>query len=420
VWVSAHTNVVEETIVHAQACWKKSVHTESCAEHDGREDVANGMQGGETITRSQTTRKNETTMKLKFIPIAFIGAALVACGGGGGGGGGGGNNGGTTATLSVTAKVNGVVVAGYPTTAASAPAITLNSGQELEITSSAQAAIVPTLNGAVAAERTRSATTYKAVLAATTDTNASVLFTTPTAPPQSQTIPVTIKATTFTPVKPIVGDSFVYSENDILVNKNAFSVGNVTQRVTSVNPDESWLETYSNAANTAIGVATYNPQGNRTSFRNEAASAQTCNRPIGRTGDKLARYSPEEKLLAFPLAVGSTFTGEWTATCGSDTTVVDSQNESISARVVGYESVTTPAGVFNALRIDETTTVTNSTNTNLPGRGYTQTVTVWFDPVLGRNIKFSGVRKYLGTPTAEQSAQLVETTNIELVSYVKN
>jgi hypothetical protein len=363
-------------------------------------------------------RKNETTMKLKFIPIAFLGAALVACGGGGGGGG---SSGGTAAqTLQVTAKVNGVVAAGYPTTAASAPTVTLSSGQELEITSSIQAAIVPTLNGAVAAERTRSATTYKAVLAANADTNATVLFTTPTAPPQSTTIPVTVKAATFAPVVPKVGDSFVYGESDVLLNKNPFTVGNVTQRVTSVNADGSWLETYLDTANASIGVATYNSQGNRTSFRNDASNAQTCNRPTGRAGDKLAKYTPEEKLLAFPLTVGSTFVGTWKATCGTDAAVVDSQDESINARVVGYESVTTPAGVFNALRIDETTTVSNSTNAGFPGGGYTQTVSVWFDPVLGRNIKFSGVRKYLGTPTAEQSALLVETTNIVLVSYVKN
>ena len=131
-------------------------------------------------------------MKLKFIPIAFLGAALAACGGGGGGGGGGTS---APAALSITAKVNGVVVAGYPTTAASAPTITLTSGQELEITSSAQAAIVPTLNSVVAAERTRSATTYKAVLAATADANASVLFTTPTAPPLST--PSSMAKTTF-------------------------------------------------------------------------------------------------------------------------------------------------------------------------------------------------------------------------------
>ena len=190
----------------------------------------------------------------------------------------------------------------------------------------------------------------------------------------------------------------------------------MTQRVTAVNPDGTWTETYLNTSNAPIGVASYTSQGNRTSFRNDAASTQTCNS----TGNKLSRYTPEEKLLAFPLTVGSTFNGAWKATCGTDTAIVDSQDESISARVVGYESVTTAAGVFNALRIDETTTVTNSTNAGFPGGGYTQTVSVWFDPVLGRNIKFSGVRKYIGTPTAAQSASLVETTNIELVSYVKN
>ena len=72
---------------------------------------------------------------------------------GGGGGGGGGNNGGATATLSVTAKVNGVVVAGYPATAASAPAITLTSGQELEVTSSTPTVFGGNLNGAVAEQR---------------------------------------------------------------------------------------------------------------------------------------------------------------------------------------------------------------------------------------------------------------------------
>jgi hypothetical protein len=101
-------------------------------------------------------------------------------------------------------------------------------------------------------------------------------------------------------------------------------------------------------------------------------------------------------------------------------TVVDSQDESINARVVGYESLTTAAGVFIALRIDEVTTVTNSTNAALPGGGYSQTVSVWFDPVLGGNIKFSGVRSYNGTLSTGQAASLIQSTNIELVSYVKN
>nr|WP_314624514.1 hypothetical protein [uncultured Noviherbaspirillum sp.] len=347
-------------------------------------------------------------MKLKFIPIAFIGAALVACGGGGGGGGG--NNGGGTTTLSVTAKVNGVVVAGYPTTAASAPTITLTSGQELEITSSAQAAIVPTLNGAVAAERTRSATTYKAVLAATTDTNASVLFTTPTAPPQSQTIPVTIKATSFAPVVPKAGDSFVYSTNVVQLNGTATNLANTRRRVDAVRADGSSSETLLSESNVELSKVELDSQGNRITDISTAANPP-CN---DRTpGDRDSRFSPSEKLLDFPLTVGKKFTASWIATCGT----LDRETQTIDAEVVGYESVTTAAGVFNALRIRETTTVSNSTNSAYLGQGYTQQVDVWFDPVLGRNIRFSGVRTY-GSPNVART--LVQRTTIDLVSFVKN
>ena len=353
-------------------------------------------------------------MKLKFIPIAFLGAALVACGGGGGGGGGG--SGTVAQTLTVTAKVNGVVVAGYPATAASAPAITLTSGQELEITSSVPTVFGGNLNGAVAAVRANAPGNYRAVFAASTDTTAALTFTTTSLPLQTTNVPVTVKATQFQPVRPKVGDSFVYAENDILVNQTAFKFDNTTQRVDLVNADGSWVETYLTSANAPIGAVSYNTQGNRTLFRTDASSAQNCDD----AGNKVKKFSPEEKLLAFPLAVGSSFNGTWKTTCGTDTTVTASQDESIAATVVGYESVTTAAGVFNALRIDEVTTVTNSTNTAFPNGGYRQTVSVWFDPVLGRNVKFSGKRTYNGTPTATQATRLVETTNIELVSFVKN
>lgn len=359
-------------------------------------------------------------MKLKFIPIAFIGAALVACGGGGGGGSGGGT--GTTGstgntTLSVTAKVNGVVVAGYPATAASAPAITLSSGQELEVTSSIPTVFGGNLNGAVAAVRANTTTTYKAVLAASTDTTATLTFSSTSLPLQTSTIPVAVKAAQFQAVVPKVGDSFVYTESDVFLNGGT-SKFDTTQRVAAVNPDGTWIENYLLANNTPFGTANYTKEGNRTSFVTDPAASSSLNCDIG--GSKVRVFNPQEKLLAFPLTVGSTFTGSWQTTCVNGTTVTASQNESITARVVGYESVTTAANVFNALRIDETTTVTNSTNGSFPNGGYTQAVSVWFDPVLGRNVKFSGTRTYLGTPTAAQSSALVGTSVIELSSYVKN
>lgn len=354
-------------------------------------------------------------MKLKFIPIAFLGAALVACGGGGGGGGGG-TTGTPAQTLTVTAKVNGVVVAGYPATAASAPAITLSSGQELEVTSSVQTAFGANLNGAVAAVRANTGTTYRAVLAATTTTDATLTFTTTALPLQTATLPVKVTAASFGPVTPKVGDSFVYTETDTFLNQSV-SKFDITQRVSAVNADGTWVENYLTAANAPIGVATYTKEGNRTTFRTDAAATQNCDN----LGNKLTRFVNEEKLLAFPLTVGSSaFTGSWKTTCGTDTTVANSQDQTIKATVVRYEAITTAAGVFNAVRIDEETTVTNSTNTDLPGGGYTQSVTVWFDPLLGRNVKFSGKRVYIGTPTDAQRTRLVETTNIELASFVKN
>lgn len=348
-------------------------------------------------------------MKLKFIPIAFLGAALVACGGGGGGGGSSSTA--VTPTLQVTAKVDGVVVAGYPTTAASAPAITLHSGQELEISSSAQVAIVPTLNGVVAAERAKTATTYRAVLAATVDTNASVLFTTPTAPPLSTTVPVIVKAAAFAAVVPKPGDSFLYSESVVQLNGTATTLPNTRRRVDTVRADGSWAETNLNESNTELAKVELNKDGNRISSIATASNPQTCN---DRTpADRDSRFIDAEKLLEFPLTVGKKFTGSWTATCGT----IDRETQTISAEVIGYESITTAAGVFNALRIRETTTVSGSTNSAFLGAGYSQQVDVWFDPVLGRNIRFSGVRTY-GSPNVSQA--LVQKTTIDLLSYVKN
>jgi hypothetical protein len=348
-------------------------------------------------------------MKLKFIPIAFLGAALVACGGGGGGGGG--NSGGTAAqTLQVTAKVNGVVVSGYPATAASAPAITLSSGQELEVTSSIPTVFGGNLNGAVAAVRTNTSSTYKAVLAANVDTTSTLTFTTTSVPLQTTTIPVTVKAASFAPAVPKVGDSFLYSTSVVQLNGTATNLPNTRRRVDAVRADGSSSETVLSEANVELSKVELDNQGNRfTDIATAAGPACTDRTPAARD----SRFEPSEKLLDFPLTVGKKFTATWTATCGT----LDRETQKIDAEVIGFEAITTPAGVFNALRIKETTTVSASTNSAYQNAGYTQQVDVWFDPVLGRNIRFSGVRTY-GAPNVANT--LVQKTTIELISAVRN
>jgi hypothetical protein len=144
---------------------------------------------------------------------------------------------------------------------------------------------------------------------------------------------------------------------------------------------------------------------NRKTVQSTAADPNSC---------PDALFTPAEKLLAFPLAVGQTYTGAWTTSCGAD-----HQDEAVNTKVVGYESVATQAGVFLALRIDQTTTVTNSTNPWLPGGGYVQNVSIWFDPVLGRGIKYSGTRAYDQTKGTVPPTYLVGM-GIELVNASKN
>jgi hypothetical protein len=183
---------------------------------------------------------------------------------------------------------------------------------------------------------------------------------------------------------------------------------NTTHRVGLVNTDGSWRESLLNPANLLLSTVDVTKYGNRTAVVATTSDPQGCNA----RGDKDGKFSPEEKLLDFPLFVNKTYTGAWLTTCGT----TDSQAESMNTKVVGYEAVTTSAGVFNALRIEQTTIVTNSTNTAYLGKGYTQQVSLWFDPVLGRMVKYSGQRTY---ESPDVSRTLPSKTTIELVSYVR-
>jgi hypothetical protein len=364
-------------------------------------------------------------MKLKFIVITIMTAALAACGGGGGGSttaaGQTSISGpdGATATVNsnssapatsasalvLNAKVNGADVPGFAVTAGSTQAITINSGQELEITSSVPTVFGGNMRSAVAAVRTSSFTVYKAVLGAADDTTATLTFTSISNPTKTATAMVTVKAASFAAVQPKAGDSFVYLENDQQFNGALATFSPVTHRVDVVNSDGSWKESYLDTSSQVLSIVDMDADGNRMRAQSTSADSNSC---------PDALFTPAEKLLAFPLAVGHTYTGAWTTSCGTD-----HQDEAVNTKVTGYESVATQAGVFLALRIDQTTTVTNSTNPWLPGGGYVQNVSIWFDPVLGRGIKYSGTRAYDQTKGTVPPTYLVGM-GIELVNASKN
>jgi hypothetical protein len=249
------------------------------------------------------------------------------------------------------------------------------------------------------------------VLTSSDHTTAKLVFAMASDPSKVATVTLTIRGANpnFTEVRPVKDDAFTYAENDKRLDGVQVQFPNSKHVVTAVDSTTgAWNESYFDPSNVVTSNVNFNAQGNRVGYQATAADPSGC---------KDARFEPEEKLLTFPLAVGLTYSGTWTTRCLPD----QSQVETITAVVRAYEQVITPGGVFNALRIEQFTKVTNSTDARLlpAGKGYEQNVTVWFDPILGRNVKYSGVRTYPGGAPTDPT-QFLSETSIELINTIKN
>jgi hypothetical protein len=100
-------------------------------------------------------------------------------------------------------------------------------------------------------------------------------------------------------------------------------------------------------------------------------------------------YTPKRNLYSFPMYVGQSWNDTWNYGC-----VAGYQEKgSIQAKVAGYEPVTTAAGTFNALRINYVITYTSSNDSQLPNGNlgtatYSETITGWWSPEVGRTVKW--------------------------------
>lgn len=308
----------------------------------------------------------------------------------------------------LTARINGVDVPNFVVKPGESKVLGIATGQDVEIITSAPSTILTTDNGAAsAAELANTSTNYRARFTTTQHTIAKRVFAQSTNPLNTAGVVVTVSSsdTSFNAVTPKVGDRFTYSETDKTLAGTTVPFPLSTHIVTAPTT-AGWDEDFANPGPVVMSKVNFNRDGNRIGYQ------ATANDP---GGCKNALFDPEEKLLEFPLFQNKTYGSTWMTSCASD-----SQLETFSAVVGPYEQVTTASGVFRAFSIMTKTVVTNSTDLRLPGRGYQQTVTVWFDPILGRNVKYRGVRSYpSGEPTTDRDKFLTET-NIDLVNVVKN
>jgi hypothetical protein len=101
-------------------------------------------------------------------------------------------------------------------------------------------------------------------------------------------------------------------------------------------------------------------------------STRTYSEPITCT------YDPRDGGPDFPLRVGQTWSISYTFACGSESPITYEQTGS----VVDVESLTVPAGTFNALKLGSTVTWPN-----LQGTIRTQTITNWRDIATSPSVK---------------------------------
>ncbi|MBK4734268.1 hypothetical protein [Noviherbaspirillum pedocola] len=344
-------------------------------------------------------------MKAKIIAISCISFALTACGGGGGGGGTSTAPTGPS-TLQLTAKINGQPV-NFTIKAGESKVLGVLTGQEVELDASEPAILLTKTYGTAQANETaNSPTQFKATISSTNATIGKLAFNTSKSPALATiTLAIQGSSNSFNAVTPVVGDTFTYSEVDKqLGSTQDFAQPLSTHVVTAISAN-GWTEAYKDPNGATYQTVQLNSNGNRTSYTDQNAN------PL--TSCTTATFTPEEKLLAFPLTPTSAYNGNWKTVCGNN-----SQDESFTATVKGMVQIATPGGLFNALQIDTRTVVTNSTQTLLPGGTYQQDVTEYFDPVLGRNVRYTGVRTYpAGNPT---SGTWLTNVQIDLVSAVKN
>ncbi len=187
------------------------------------------------------------------------------------------------------------------------------------------------------------------------------------APPSTAADPVQ----QYYPSTPTVGRTVVWSETSTLLNNTVSTVSHAYVTTSVANGIVTVDSTVNGAASDRY---TNDIDGNR----------------LTRTykNGNLCTYAPKRDMLNFPLSVGKTWTATWQYSCQAGY----QEFATLNAEVEALETLTIPAGTFNALRIHYVLALTNSNDWQLPGgssgaAAYNQDYRCWWDVDAHRLVK---------------------------------
>ncbi len=193
-------------------------------------------------------------------------------------------------------------------------------------------------------------------------------------------------------VPPVVNSTRTYRET-IVDNANNTIVVGYLRTVTAVAVDGTITEMQqSTTGNSAVVDGTNYAPLTETETYDSSSGQETSYTYTDAGGDAIVcTYDPRDGGPEYPLRVAQTWTIDYTFACGSETPVMYQQTGS----VIDVETVTVPAGTFDALKLQSTVTWTN-----LQGTSRTETVTNWRDIATSHSVKENITIVVSGTPPA--------------------
>jgi hypothetical protein len=133
------------------------------------------------------------------------------------------------------------------------------------------------------------------------------------------------------------------------------------------------------------------------------SSAQTFDRSWNLINNGVIRYSPSDSTgIQAPLTVGKTWSVKSTEI---NSTSGFSAKRSGTSKVTAQESVTTPAGTFDTLKIETTYQIQNSNNVTDKAQVVVQT---WYATAIDHWVKRSAITRYNGRVRANTTMELVD------------
>jgi hypothetical protein len=346
-------------------------------------------------------------MRNRGIAISFICLVLAACGGGGveqrDTSHEGSENRNQSGEFALTIKWNGVLYGSPRVTPGGSETLWFGSGDELEISSSAPVTWNASLNGVSSSVKSITPLVWNSVLRHLTSTTVTITATAVADPAKSASVTLDFYGR---PPFAKLGDSYTYAITSTL-NDGSITDRVISLTVSDVTPDNNnFVFDEYNGTNQLTERSVHDIYGNTLSALSNVPGSVLCT------------YAPAETLLTYPMRLGQTYNATWTNTCGSGSRGYF-ENGALTGTPLRYELVTIPAGTFNALKVQRTQMITDSTDPNLaasPTKGFRIDETCWVDVNTGRNVKCMQTRTWSNAVPANY----LTSRTVVLTSFTKH